>query len=89
MLLKNGLHTSVIKENRLCKRCCSDIEDEFHFVLKCPQYKELRLKYIKKYYREKLSVLKSIQLLTVKNYKESWNLKKHLNVAFNNRNGIL
>ncbi len=27
------------------------VESEFHFLLICPLYKELRSKYIKKYYR--------------------------------------
>lgn len=46
LAIESGRHTNVTKENRLCKLCCADIEDEFHFVLKCPQYRELRLKYI-------------------------------------------
>ena len=36
-----GRHRNVIKSNRLCT-CCNfqDIEDEFHFILKCPLYNE-------------------------------------------------
>lgn len=47
LAIESGRHTNVTRENRLCKRCCSDIEEGFHFVLKCPQYRELRLKYKK------------------------------------------
>lgn len=49
---ESGRHTNITKENPLCKLCCSDIEDEFYFVFKSPQCKELRLKCIKKYYWE-------------------------------------
>ena len=40
-----------------CKLCHSDIEDEFHFVLKCPHIHDIRCKYIEKYYWKKASVL--------------------------------
>ena len=33
--------------NRLCQFCKSDVEDEFHFVLKCPVYDCFRKSYIK------------------------------------------
>lgn len=36
LAIESGRHTNVPKERRLCK-FCSDIEDEFHFVLKCQQ----------------------------------------------------
>ena len=45
------------RENRLCTLCnLWDIEDEFHFILKCPTFLELRIKYIKKYYYNRPSV---------------------------------
>ena len=36
-------------ENRKCK-ICNILEDEFHFLLECPLYAELRKRYINKYY---------------------------------------
>lgn len=82
LAIESGRHTNVPKERRLCK-FCSDIEDEFHFVLKCQQYREIRVKYIKKYYWKKPSVYKFIQLLSVQNFKELCNLGKYLHLAFN------
>lgn len=54
----------------------------FHFVLKCQQYREIRVTYIKKYYWKK-PVYKFIQLLSVQNFKELCNLGKYLHLAFN------
>ena len=39
------------------------IEDEFHFVLVCPDYFNLRNAYIPKYYSNRPSVLKLIELV--------------------------
>ena len=33
--------------NRFCFSCKDDIEDDFHFILKCPLYDTLRKTYIK------------------------------------------
>ena len=41
----------------------NDIEDEFHFVLICPFYQQLRTQYISRYYYSHPSMLKFVQLL--------------------------
>ena len=57
------------RNERICL-CCSnagllnpDIEDEFHFLLKCPCFDELRHKYIPQYYYKTASMYKFLQLL--------------------------
>ena len=55
-----------------------DIEDEFHYILKCPTYQNFRSKYIKSYYRTRPSVFKLVQLLSMENVKELCNLGKFL-----------
>ena len=55
-----------------------DVEDECHFIFKCPFYTNLRLLYIKKYYWFKPSVFKLVQLLSVQNRKELCNIGKYL-----------
>ena len=57
-------------EQRYCFYCQDDIEDEFHFVLCCPIYKDVRVKYIKKYYRCKPSMFKFIQLCKTESKRE-------------------
>ena len=51
--IEQGRYMSVERNQRLCLMCnLSDIEDEFHFILKCPLYKDLR----KKIHKTKISV---------------------------------
>ena len=51
---------------RKCQICALDIEDEFHFVLVCPRYSDLRKRFISKYYWSRPSMYKFIDLLNVK-----------------------
>ena len=61
----------------LCDVCNdSCIEDEFHFILRCKKYDDMRKKYIKPYYWKKPSAFKLVQLLSVCNIKELNNLGK-------------
>lgn len=65
-----------------CNLCYKkDLEDEFHFILICPFYAELRKKYIKSFYYKKPSVFKLSKLLSVNNTKELNNLGKYLSSA--------
>lgn len=48
LAIESGHHTNVLKERRFCK-FCSDIDDDFHFVLMNREYREIRVKYIKYY----------------------------------------
>jgi hypothetical protein len=54
--IETGRHGSnmIDRKLRTCQLCNSvDIEDEYHFVLICPCYTDLRIMYIPLYYREK------------------------------------
>ena len=57
------------------------IEDEYHFILICEKYKDIRKKFIKPYYWNKPSSFKLVQLLSVRNIKELNNLGKYLYLA--------
>lgn len=58
-----GRYRKVDKHNRFCFYCKDCIEDEYHFILQCPLYKLIRVKYIKPYYWQKPSMFKLIQEL--------------------------
>jgi hypothetical protein len=78
------------RNERYCLCCNSlDIEDEYHFILCCPCYSDLRKTYIKRYYYNKPSVYKLIQLLQTYNKAELYKLAKYLKESSNVRKAIL
>ena len=68
--VETGRHRGVPFSNRFCFSCKDDIEDEFHFILKCPLYETLRKTYIKPFYRNRPSLFKLIMLFTSENIKD-------------------
>ncbi|XP_078312623.1 uncharacterized protein LOC144619140 [Crassostrea virginica] len=78
LCIESGRHKNIPRDKRFCKTCTSTIEDEYHFILVCPVYKELRSKFLKKYYWGKPSMFKLIRLLSVNNVKELCNLGKYI-----------
>ena len=42
-----GRFNGINRENRLCKLCTQNVvESEYHFILCCPRYSEIRTKYL-------------------------------------------
>ena len=68
-------------ENRKCK-ICNILEDEFHFLLECPLYAELRKRYINKYFWRRPNMPKFIQLLCTEHCKTLKNLSVFIEKAF-------
>ena len=87
--IETGRYQGINTVNGLCQFCKSDVEDEFHFVLKCPVYDCFRKLYIKKYYRTHPSVFKLVQLLCTENFKDLCNLGIFLMKSFNLRQNII
>ena len=54
---------TVPRERRYCFNCNAKVEDEFHFVFECPIYSLLRRQLIPRYFRERPSMFKFINLL--------------------------
>ena len=51
LLIEKGRHINLPRHERLCTYCdLEEIEDEFHFTLKCPFYSEIRQKYLPGFY---------------------------------------
>ena len=49
--IETGRHHNIERSNRKCIYCYMNvIESEFHFMLICPLYAELRSKYLNRYY---------------------------------------
>ena len=75
-------------ENRKYKQC-NILEDELHFVLDCVLYKELRKKYINKYYWQRLNMIKLIELVRSENETTLKRLSMYLGKAFKLRHDCL
>ena len=50
LMIEKGRHFGIPREFRTCFYCENCIEDEFHFVMTCPVYSEVRMKYIPNVY---------------------------------------
>ena len=70
---------------RICNQCNkNEVEDEFHFILICPAYSDIRNRFIRPYYRNRPSMYKLVQLLKSSNKTILKNLAKFLKEAQNN-----
>ena len=70
-------------ESRLC-HVCHKLDDEYHFLLECDRYAELRARLIPRYYWVRASMYKCIQLLSSNNRKTVRLLSKYVYLAFRN-----
>ena len=70
-MIEKGRYIDLARNHRICSLCnLNDIEDEFHFILRCPVYNDLRKMYLKPRYNTRPSVFKLIQLFNVNNTAE-------------------
>ena len=74
------------RNERICYFCGTDIEDEFHFIIVCKKYSDLREQFIPKIYYRKPSMYKFIDLLRSNNRKTLLNLGNFISHAFKRRN---
>ena len=75
---------------RLCTLCDrSDIEDEYHFVLICPVYSQIRQKYIRPFYYLRPSVYKFIKLMQSNQINVLRNLGKYVYESFAIRKSLI
>jgi hypothetical protein len=85
-----GRYYQIPRENRKCMLCTFDnIEDEFHFVLKCPVYNELRAELIPRYYYTRTSVKKYITLMQTTNKNNTRKLATYYYKAFKLRDSLI
>ena len=81
--IESGRYFNIVRNERMCTMCSKkSVEDEYHFILECDRYSDIRCKYIKKkYYYRNPSTFILIQLLSVRNVKELNNIGKYLYIA--------
>jgi hypothetical protein len=89
LAIETGRHRQVDRTQRKCNMCnLNDLEDEFHFVLKCPFYSNLRQQFISSYYSRHPSVFKFISLINSDRKSVLIKLAKYCIQAFEIRNEV-
>jgi hypothetical protein len=68
---------------------CNSLEDEFHFLLECELYKDLRIRYIKPYFRKRPNIPKFIELFSCEDQSINLNLAIYTFKAMERRNEFL
>ena len=68
---------------------CNVLEDEYHFVIQCQVFSELRQQFIPKYFWEHPSMYKFLELMNSDNTNLIRGLGNYVNKAFMLRNSIL
>ena len=78
------------RNERRCIYCdMNDIDDELHFLCKCPCFDDLRRTYIKRYFYTRTNMYKLIELLKCDDRSTLVKLCKFIKLAFNRRNAIV
>lgn len=89
LAVERGRFVNIPRSERICKYCHSKmIENEYHFLLVCPLYTELRRKYLKPYYCRWPTLNKFDDLMSKKTTQAVLNLSKYLYFAMKLRNSI-
>ena len=87
LALETGRYYNIPKENRICTFCnMNKIESEYHFLLVCPLYAELRRQYLPQYYSRWPSITKFKNLMQSKSERVIKRLSKYIFFAQNIRN---
>ena len=83
-----GRFNGINRENRLCKFCTQNVvESEYHFILCCPRYSEIRTKYLGHISWPNLN--KFNNYMSTKSKKMLINLSKFIKEAFKIRKNTL
>ena len=80
--IETGRYDNTPRDQRLCNSCnMNKIEDEFHFLLVCPKYRDLRCKYFKRYFCHWPTLYKFENLMSSTSNKVIVNVAKFLYFA--------
>ena len=84
--IEKGRYDGINRENRKCLNCnMGVIENEYHFLLICPKYYNIRQKFIKDCYYRWPTVQKFEKLISSNNPEILLSLSKYLFNAFRER----
>ena len=86
LAIEEGRFRNIDRKQRLCNKCNMQVlENEYHFLLVCPFYSDLRSLYLPRYYYTwpNINKFKNIMQSTSKNVMIK--LAKFIHLAFNKR----
>ena len=87
LMIETGRYENTPREQRICQFCnMGKIEDEYHFLLVCPNYPDLRRKFFKPYFCHWPTLMKFDTLLSKDSKISVTNLSKFIYFAFKRRN---
>ena len=89
LMIEKGRHYQLPREFRNCIYCECYLEDEFHFLLQCPLYENIRVRYIPQHYICTRDIFSFINIMTSNNVEIIRNLGMFIHYAFKKRNDFL
>ena len=66
-MIEKGRHIGLDRDQRYCFNCDNVVENEYHFLLICPFYNDIRSTYINRKYYSPPSLHKFHMLMSTKN----------------------
>ena len=87
--IEEGRKLGISHEQRLCPFQCKSVEDEFHFILVCPVYQQIRERFISKFYYNPACEWKFILLLQTDKPYTLQSLGKYIFYSFKKRQQLL
>ena len=83
LVIERGRYENIDRSERICRYCNGNfVESEYHFLLVCPFYRELRQRYMKLYYCHWPTLNKFEDLMCKHNKNTVLNLSKFIYFAF-------
>lgn len=90
LLIEEGRYRNIERNNRICQCCNMNfIEDEFHFLLICPAFRDLRISILPKYYCRWPSKQKFVKLLSASQTGILKKVGKYIYLANERRNNLM
>ena len=87
--IERGRYHNIPYDQRLCKLCNLEIEDEMHFMFRCETYAQLRQLYIPSQFYTNPSRIKLSILFTSRNEQYVWNTALFIYHALNLKKSLL
>lgn len=90
LMIEEGRYRSIDRDLRLCQFCnMNSVETEYHFLLVCPAYREIRYSCLPAYYCRWPSLTKFLQLMTNSRNSLLQKLAKYVYLATKHRKSFL